>query len=252
MIHSALVIGAHPDDETILTGGTLALLAEQGAQVHLVTATRGEGGDPGDPPLTDRSLLGTLREAELRRAAEALGAASVTFLGYQDPLVGPDDEMYAFEADFDTLTAQLLGAIGELQPEVVITHGSDGEYGHPAHQLVHQAARAAVVHAPDPPLLYSFAAQMPGMDDHVWNVSDPAHLAIDIRPWLDAKEQAARCHASQERVLLHRHPGETLRQALRKVEAFHRHHPPAEDGAPQDAFAELLLAAGAWRPGWGG
>lgn len=242
------MLGAHPDDETILTGGTLALLAEQGVQVHLVCATRGEGGDAGDPPLCEPAMLGQFREGELRCAAEALGAASVTFLGYEDPPVGAGNEMYAFDADFDTMVTQVLGAILELQPDVVLTHGSNGEYGHPAHRLVHSVARMAVTYAPQPPLLYTFAARVPGIEDHVWNESDPAHLVLDVRPWLDAKAAAAGCHATQHRELLRRHPGETLRQALREVEAFYRLLPPAEDGAPQDAFAELLVAAGAWRP----
>ena len=71
---TVLAVFAHPDDETILAGGILAMLAEQGATLHLLLATRGEGGEPGEPPLTERSQLGMVREAELRCAAEKLGA----------------------------------------------------------------------------------------------------------------------------------------------------------------------------------
>lgn len=245
---SILVVGAHPDDETMLTGGTLALLASRGVRVHILCATRGEGGELGDPPLCERSELGAVRERELRCAAAALGAASVSFLDYVDPLVGPDEALYPFEADFGTLVGQIGHAIGEMQADAVLTHGRDGEYGHPAHQLIHEAVRAAVMQAVPRPLFYSFAASVPGIDDRLWNQSDPAHLALDVRPWLDAKEAAARCHTTQHALFLRRHPGKALREVLRTVEGFHRHYPPVEDGCPRDPFADLLRAAGAWMP----
>jgi LmbE family N-acetylglucosaminyl deacetylase len=245
---SILVIGAHPDDETMLTGGTLALLAGQGMAVHLVCATRGEGGELGEPPVAVRAEIGPAREAEMRCAAEALGAASVGFLGYVDPLIGPDDELFAFEADLTTLAAQIRAMIRDTGADVLLTHGRDGEYGHPAHRLVHEAVMLAARHSADPPLVYSFAAEVPGIEDHLWNVSDPAHLALDVRPWLDAKEAAALCHISQHALFLRNHPGESIRGALRTTESFHRHLPPVEAGAPQDDFADLLRAAGAWTP----
>ena len=249
-MQSILVLGAHPDDETMLAGGTLALLSRSGLQVHILAATRGEGGEIGDPPAGERASLGAIRERELRCAARALGAASVQFLGYVDPLVGPDDELYAFEADFDTLAGQVLHAIETLRADLVLTHGRDGEYGHPAHHLVHEAAAAAISSLSSPPLFYTFAATVPGFEDHLWNESDPAHLALDVRPWLDAKEAAAMCHLTQHALFLRNHPGQTIREALRTVESFHRQHPRLEPGeAPRDAFADLLRAAGAWVPG---
>lgn len=251
-MRSVLVLGAHPDDETMLTGGTLALLSSQGVQVHILAATRGEGGELGDPPLCTREELGAVREAELRCAARALGAASVGFLGYVDPLVGPDEELYPFEADFDELVGQILVAIHDLRPDVVLTHGRDGEYGHPAHQLLHEATREAISQTAHPPLFYSFAAKVSGIEDHIWNESDPAHLALDIRPWLDAKEHAALCHVTQHALFRRRHPGKTIRELLRTTEGFHRHHPPVEEGYPRDPFADLLRAAGAWVPSLAG
>lgn len=246
---SVLVLGAHPDDETMITGGTLALLSSRSVAVHILSATRGEGGELGEPPVCERSEAGRVREAELRCAGQVLGAASVSFLGYIDPLVGPDEELYPFEADFDVLAGQTARAIEQTGADVLISHGTDGEYGHPAHRLMHRAAAAAIRRLSNPPLFYSFAADLPGVDDHMWNESDPAHLALDIRPWLDTKEAAAQCHVSQQGLFMRRHPGETLRQALRTVETFHRHHPPIEPGSmPHDDFAELLLAAGAWTP----
>lgn len=248
MIRSVLALGAHPDDETILAGGTLALLSSRGAAVHLRAATRGEGGEVGDPPLCARPEVGRLRERELQEAGRALGAASVGVLGYVDPLVGEDEELYPFEADFDELAARVMETIRTTRAEVVLTHGRDGEYGHPAHRLLHRAVRAAVEALGEPPLMYSWAARVPGIPDHLWNESDPAHLALDVRPWLDAKAQAALAHRSQNQLFVRRHPGKTLREALRTVEGYHRHLPPAEDAPPRDAFADLLRAAGAWEP----
>ncbi len=245
---SVLMIGAHPDDETMLTGGTLALFSSQGVQVHILCATRGEGGELGEPPVCSRDEVAAVREGELRCAARELGAAGVTFLGYVDPLVGPDEELYPFEVDFDTLAGQIRAVIRELRPDVALTHGQDGEYGHPAHQLLHQATRAAVAQTAHPPLLYSFAAKVPGIEDRIWNESDPAHLALDVRPWLDAKERAAWCHVTQHGLFRRNHPGESMRELLRTTEGFHRHYPPVMEGPPRDAFADLLRAAGAWTP----
>lgn len=245
---SVLVIGAHPDDETMLTGGTLALLSSQGIDVHILCATRGEGGELGDPPVCERSEVSVVRERELRCAAEQLGAASVRLLDYIDPLIGPDEELYPFEADFDTLAGQLRSAIRDVRADMVLTHGRDGEYGHPAHQLLHQATRFAVRYASRAPLFYTFAAKVPGIEDHIWNESEPAHLALDVRPWLDAKEAAAQCHVTQHALFKRRRNAETIREVLRTTESFYRHHPPVNEGYPQDLFADLLRAAGAWMP----
>jgi LmbE family N-acetylglucosaminyl deacetylase len=248
LLKSVLVVSAHPDDETMLLGGTIALLTGMGVPVHLLCATRGEGGEQGEPPLAPRTELGALRERELRCAAAALGIATVDILGYVDPLVGPDDELYPFQADFPTLTAQIRSAIRRVEADLVLSHGSDGEYGHPAHQLMHRATLAAVQASARSPLLYTFAACVPGIDDHIWNESEMAHLALDVRPWLDVKEAAALCHKSQNALFKRRRNLETVREALRTTESFHRYLPALNEGYPQDPFADLLRAAGAWMP----
>jgi LmbE family N-acetylglucosaminyl deacetylase len=244
-----LCIVAHPDDETITAAGTLALLTGQGIVAHIICATRGEGGELGQPPVCTREELPAVREAELRCAAQAIGASGVTFLDYVDPLIGQDEELFAFEADFDTLAAQLQALIRLHAPTLVLTHGGDGEYGHPAHILTHRAVRAALERLSDPPLLYTFAARVPNMEDHLWNQNEPAHLALDVRPWLDAKEAAAQCHKTQHALFMRKKNARTLRDALRTVEAYHCHLPRVEEGeSPRDAFADLLRAAGAWVP----
>jgi hypothetical protein len=98
------------------------------------------------------------------------------------------------------------------------------------------------------PLFYTFCANVPKLEDHIWNQSDPAHLVLDIRPWLNSKEAAAQCHRTQHGLFMRRHPDLTIRQALRKIESIHRHYPPVDSPVPQDPFARLLIAAGAWSP----
>lgn len=248
MLRSAMIVVAHPDDETMLAGGTLAMLSAQGVRLHVLCATRGEGGELGEPPLGVRGELGAIREGEMRCAARALGVYHVEFLGYVDPLVGPDDALFPFKADFNTLAGQMYNAVRASGVELVLTHGSDGEYGHPAHQLVHRAARAAVERLGERVLLYSVAANVPGIEDRLWNESETAHFALDIRPWLDAKERAALCHQSQHALFKRRRKLETVREALRTTEGFYRQHPEPRSPIPQDAFAAMLRTAGAWTP----
>ncbi|MBM4424056.1 MAG: hypothetical protein FJ030_11795 [Chloroflexi bacterium] len=139
-----LCVIAHPDDETILCGGTLALLASRGAAVHVACLTRGEGGELGEPPLADREHLGEVREQEMVCAVGKLGGKSLTFLGYVDPVIGPDNQLFAPEHNPTMLAGQIVNAIRQFEIDAVLTHGSNGEYGHPAHVLVHQTTLAAV------------------------------------------------------------------------------------------------------------
>jgi len=138
-----LCIVAHPDDETMLCGGTLAVLAGRGVEIHVLCATRGEGGEMGEPPRATRAELGRVRAAEMRCACQALGVHRVDFLGYVDPVVGSEDTLYPFAEDEDELRDRLLANVRRLRPHILLTHGRDGEYGHPAHQLLHRATWAA-------------------------------------------------------------------------------------------------------------
>ncbi|MCK4726078.1 MAG: PIG-L family deacetylase, partial [Anaerolineales bacterium] len=139
-----LAFFAHPDDETMLAGGTLALLARNGASVHYLCATRGEGGELGEPPLCTLEDLGAVRTRELKCAVRVLGGKSLTVLDYVDPRVGPDEELYPYTEDISALTSEIIYHIKSVSADVVITHGSNGEYGHPAHVISHQAAKAAL------------------------------------------------------------------------------------------------------------
>jgi LmbE family N-acetylglucosaminyl deacetylase len=133
---------AHPDDESLGTGGTLAKYGAEGIETHVVTATRGEHGWWGaEKDYPGPAALGKTREAELLAAAEALGVRSVNFLDYVD---GDLDQAHPAEA-----IGQIVEHIRRVKPQVVITFDPAGAYGHPDHIAICQFTAAAVVCAAD-------------------------------------------------------------------------------------------------------
>jgi LmbE family N-acetylglucosaminyl deacetylase len=137
-----LAVLAHPDDESLGLGGTLAHYAAQGADTYLVTATRGERGrffDNAARPSDDE--VGRVREAELRAAAAELGVREVTFLDYRD---GDLDRAEPAEA-----IGRIATHIRRIRPHVVVTFGPEGAYGHPDHIAISQFTCAAVLAAID-------------------------------------------------------------------------------------------------------
>ncbi len=244
-----LAFFAHPDDETMLIGGTLALLAGLGAHVHYLCATRGEGGEVGDPALCERSRLGEVREQELVCAVRVLRGRSLTFLDYIDPTVGPDNALYPYTDNLTMLAGQVAASIRQFEIDVVITHGSNGEYGHPAHVLTHQAAQLAARSFADQskfkPRLYTVAAAYPGHPrPRLANASDKAHLVLDVRPTLVEKTSAALCHATQHALFVRRPSAEAGRrlsvpEVILSEESLHRAY-PAVKGRPEDSLVRLL------------
>jgi LmbE family N-acetylglucosaminyl deacetylase len=207
---SLLFVGAHPDDE-LYAAGLLAALAGRGVETHLLCLTRGEGGTTG--AITTREDLGNVREQELRASAAALGVATVELMGYVDPL--PDGKARAPEVGPDQLAREIEAAIRKRKAEAVLTHGSNGEYGHPAHRLVHAAARLGA-HLVKGAVLYTFNAAAP--DVVLWggvNPDDPADLVLDVTPWLEAKARAFDAHASQREVWV-RAGGPSPRETFRR------------------------------------
>ena len=243
---NVLAFFAHPDDETMLAGGTLALLAETGAKVHFLCATRGEGGEAGEPPLCSLDELGEYREKELVCAVQNLGGSSLTFLGYTDPRVGPDDQLYAFTDDMVYLAGQIAATIKQFDVQAVLSHGSNGEYGHPAHKVCNRAARLAVESYDRSTLLfYTVSANF---KDHpkprLANPDDPAHLVLDISSVLDRKTEAALCHRTQHALFVRRASEEAGRrlsvpEVIMTPESLHRTY-PAVNGAVDDVLSSLL------------
>jgi LmbE family N-acetylglucosaminyl deacetylase len=146
MIHQPfklMCVLAHPDDESLATGGILAKYAAAGVQTYLVMATRGEAGWTGPAAeYPGPQALGRLREAELRAAAQVLGLREVVFLDYLD---GELDR-----ADHAQAIAKIVTHLRRVRPDVVVTFDPNGMYGHPDHIAVSQWTTAAVMAAADP------------------------------------------------------------------------------------------------------
>jgi N-acetyl-1-D-myo-inositol-2-amino-2-deoxy-alpha-D-glucopyranoside deacetylase len=152
-----LLVHAHPDDETINNGATMALYADRGAQVTLVTCTRGEEGEVLVPGLshlasTEQDLLGSHRETELALAMKALGISDYRFLGapsrkFRDSgMMGTEANNRPdvfWQADLDTAAKILVEVIEEVKPHILITYDEIGGYGHPDHIQAHRVAMRA-------------------------------------------------------------------------------------------------------------
>jgi len=130
-----LAVFAHPDDEAFSIGGSLAKYAAEGKDVYLVTATRGEAGEIRDPGLATKANLPQVREQELRCACEAYGIHPPRFLDYLDGQLTIVNQGQA--------VGKLVRLIRELKPQVMITYGPDGIYGHYDHIAVHRWATIA-------------------------------------------------------------------------------------------------------------
>ena len=159
-----LFVHAHPDDETITTGGTIAALVGEGTRVTVLSATRGEDGEVIPADLKglegDRAGLAHVREAEIAEAMSALGVREHLFLGgsahiFEDSGMewGADGHAVAAStmpanalcaAELPTVTSYIAAVIDEVRPHAVITYASNGGYGHPDHVRVHEATVAAV------------------------------------------------------------------------------------------------------------
>jgi LmbE family N-acetylglucosaminyl deacetylase len=137
-----LAVLAHPDDESLGAGGTFAYYAAQGVATSLVTATRGERGRFFDNSARPSDAeVGRVREAELRAAAAELGIADVSFLDYHD---GDLDRAEPAE-----VIGRIAAHIRRIRPQVVVTFGPEGAYGHPDHIAISQFTCAAVLAAAD-------------------------------------------------------------------------------------------------------
>src|SRR3954452_23183148 len=158
-----LLVHAHPDDETIGTGATMAKYAAGGALVTLVTCTLGEEGEILEPGLEHLAAdkedgLGRHRIGELAAAMEALGVRDHRFLGgpgrWRDSgmMDTPSNERpdCFWRADFDEATRELVAVVREVRPQVMITYDENGGYGHPDHIQAHRVAVAAFDAAGDP------------------------------------------------------------------------------------------------------
>jgi LmbE family N-acetylglucosaminyl deacetylase len=230
-----MAVHAHPDDESSSTGGVLAKYAAEGIQTVLVTCTNGEYGDapgkikPGQPG-HDEAAVAQIRLAELRTAAGILGVSHLETLGYHDS--GMSEWDYKGRPDvfgnvpLDVVSARIAELIRQYRPQVVVTYDDNGGYDHPDHLHAARAAVAAANETGIPAKLYLTAMRMSRWreldrelkergiqfgdgDDDDWGNLDPETerkmkenearitTTVDIGPYLAAKGEALRTHASQ-------------------------------------------------------
>jgi N-acetyl-1-D-myo-inositol-2-amino-2-deoxy-alpha-D-glucopyranoside deacetylase len=219
-----LLVHAHPDDESIGTGATMARYAAEGARVTLVTCTLGEIGEIIPPGLAHflPDELGEYRAGELAEACAALGVSDHRFLGGQghwrdSGMMGAEeneDPRCFWRAPVAEAAAQLAAIIAEVQPSVIVSYGADGFYGHPDHIQAHRVTREAwLLEAPEarfyatavPVSVAKSAAELPADS---WFSADPDPVAnavpddavttvVDGSAHLAAKVAAMKAHATQ-------------------------------------------------------
>jgi N-acetyl-1-D-myo-inositol-2-amino-2-deoxy-alpha-D-glucopyranoside deacetylase len=203
-----IAVVAHPDDESLIAGGTLALAARAGVGTGVVSLTRGEQGPIADPSLATRERLGEVRATELGVAAHALGVDWAICLSYADgelPWV-----------DHEAAAEELARMIGPHAPLVLLTFGEDGLYGHPDHSAAAEITTRAVRLLDGPVELYAAtwrsglvkelaaAAAERGLPHDLWGLDAEAFgadreptVTIDVRPVLSEKLAALRAHRTQ-------------------------------------------------------
>jgi N-acetyl-1-D-myo-inositol-2-amino-2-deoxy-alpha-D-glucopyranoside deacetylase len=219
-----LLVHAHPDDEAISTGGVIMKAKAHGHRVMLVTATRGEAGEiyNMDPKQT-RPRLAVIRTEELKAAGDVLGVDRIEFLGYRDSgmvdTVDNKDPRSFHQARVDEAAGRLAVFLREERPNVVVTYGEDGQYGHPDHMKAHFVTVAALDllqrEGWSPAKLYYTAIPRSMMEEFVKQYPDQAErrakqniriagtpdelvtTRIDVHDYVDQKRKAFEAHVSQ-------------------------------------------------------
>ncbi|HEY42414.1 MAG TPA: GlcNAc-PI de-N-acetylase [Anaerolineae bacterium] len=271
-----LAVLAHPDDESFGPGGTLALYARSGVDVHLICATSGEAGDVQPEFLQDYDQVRQLRLAELQCATAILGLADVHLLGYRDSgMPGSPDNLHPealAAAPTNEVADKIATLIRQIRPQVILTFDPQGGYHHPDHIAVHRATVEAFYAAGDPyrrsdrfppyvphKLYYHvmshrflrlliFILPIFGIDPRRWgrnadinlveitSQSFPIHARIDIRPVAEIKREAAACHKSQSGP-----PTSKLFSLLTRFVAGHETFMRAHPTAPKGLFERDLF-----------
>jgi LmbE family N-acetylglucosaminyl deacetylase len=216
-----LALHAHPDDEALLTSGTMARAAAEGHRVILVVATDGELGLASEEYAA--ASLGARRTAELQESARALGVARVEQLGYADSGLGPEvlpdppGRTRFVRADTEEAARRVAAILEEEQVDVLLGYDPNGGYGHPDHVKLHHVARRAAVLAGTPRLLEAtvprdticraldLAAKVyrfpPEFDrasfDRAFSARSQITHRIKVRRHISAKRASMRAHASQ-------------------------------------------------------
>lgn len=273
MAKALLAVHAHPDDETITTGGTLARYSAEGVRTVVITCTRGDLGEVGGLPTSGD--VAALRDRELDAAARRLGVSRVVKLGYSDSGMAGWPENYRpgafYAADPDEAAARVVDVIRQERPLVMLAYDETGGYGHPDHIKAHQVAVAAFEASGNarPARLYfvrfplswsrevvrelrqagidapGSAAAGANAGPDVAEIGTPDDLVtakIDVHRYLETKRAALACHSSQmpDDHFLMRVPPE-LAQRLWAFEYFSLESSERGESAPSDDRARSDL-----------
>ncbi|EWT02853.1 GlcNAc-PI de-N-acetylase [Intrasporangium oryzae NRRL B-24470] len=222
MSHTLLAFHAHPDDEALLTSGTMARAAAEGHRVIVVVATDGALGLASREYAADGALA-TRRLDELRRSAQALGVVRVEHLGYADSGLGPEVEpdppgsTRFVRADTEEAAMRLAAILREERVDVLLSYDANGGYGHPDHKKVHEVGARAAALAGTPRLLeatvprdtitraidlvakvYRFPPEFDRASfDRAFSARRDITHRISVRRHIAAKRASMRAHASQ-------------------------------------------------------
>jgi LmbE family N-acetylglucosaminyl deacetylase len=219
-VFTVVALHAHPDDETLLTGGTLARLAAEGHRAVVVVATLGEAGLAASP---QGAALAARRWAEVQAAARHLGCARVAALGYGDsglhgeaePTHGPARRF--IDVAVGEAATRVADILREEHADVLLSYDRNGGYGHPDHRQVHHVGAAAAALAGTPLVLQATIDRtalkpllalrrlaghlLPGLPlggaDTAFTARPELTHCVDVRPYLNQKRAALRAHASQ-------------------------------------------------------
>jgi LmbE family N-acetylglucosaminyl deacetylase len=217
---------AHPDDEVFCAGGTMARAAEAGAEVMIVSATRGEQGQIRDPAAATRRTLGAVREGELHAAAAELGVQRVQVLDYPDGTLqhhGP------------SLGMAITDIMWQFDPDTVVTFGADGGYGHPDHIAISALTTQA----------FQTLARDHNRGQRLFHAVFPARrtsMAEELAHWITDSGQRATDPAALQTITLFAGESATMRLARDDVRVawFPAGTCVVEQGEPADALYLIL------------
>jgi LmbE family N-acetylglucosaminyl deacetylase len=242
-----LLVFAHPDDESVFAAGTAAKCVDAGGHVALCTATPGERGRVGAPPVCDVADLARVRQTELVAACRELGIGTLRMLGYQDRALAV--------APAETIRRQLVEVIRAVRPQVVITFDPNGSNLHPDHVAISRFTGDAVAAAADARWFPDLGAGH-AVTRLVWTLpvkpwdllrrgevaGEPGvDFAVDICPWSARKAAALRAHRSQHLGLERIFFSKPDVDRLLGVELFRLAAGPAPATRPAaDVFAGIL------------
>lgn len=204
-----IVFVAHPDDETFCSG-LICSLVDEGATVEVLCLTRGEGGPLGG---LEREELGSAREAEMRKACDVLGVSKLTFLDHVDP-VAKEYRVYAPAVSEKDLAEQVRPYFEKA--DLVVSHGSCGEYWHPAHLLVYSTVTRIMKTLSNCQWMTFLANQSDHPIPKLINNDDPAHVVMNVSALNRRRKAALDCHLSQ-RSLFARFAGGTVDDFIEKT-----------------------------------